>query len=136
MKIVADSWAWVEIHRLSEAGASAKGEMERAVDVLTPVIVLSDLARKYVREGTDHRIVRRWLQGIAEASEVFGIDTELAMASALASIELVAKSKKDRLEAPGLGDALVLATARVNQAKVLTGDPHFRGLPETIWLGD
>ena len=136
MKIVADSWAWVEILRLSEAGASAKAEMERAEDVLTPVIVLAELARKYVRVGTDHRFVRRWLQGIAEASEVFGIDTELAMASALASIELVAKSKKDRLEAPGLGDALVLATARVNQAKVLTGDSHFRGLPEPIWRGD
>lgn len=135
MKIVVDSWAWVEMLKLSEAGKAAKAEVERAEDVLTPTIVMAELARKYVREGTDQQIVRSWLQGIAEATEVYGIDAELAMESALASIELVAKSKKERLEAPGLGDALVLATARTNRARILTGDSHFRGLPDTIWLG-
>jgi predicted nucleic acid-binding protein len=120
--------------KLSAAGKAAREEVERADDVLTPAIVLAELARKYIREGTDQRAVRRWLQGIAEATEVYGIDTELAMSSALASIELVEKSKKEKLESPGLGDALVLATARANQARVLTGDVHFKGLHETLWL--
>ena len=136
MKIIIDSWAWVEILKLSEAGKAAKGEVERAEDVLTPAIVLAELARKYIREGADQLTVRRWLQGIAEATEVYGIDTELAMMSALASIELAEKSKKEKLEPPGLGDALVLATARANRARVLTGDLHFKGLQETVWLGD
>ena len=136
MKIVVDSWAWVEMLKLSDAGRTAKAEIERAEDVLTPAIVLVELARKYIREGTDQRTVQRWLQGISEASEVYGIDTELAMRSALASMELVERSRKERLEPPGLGDALVLATARANEAQVLTGDPHFKGLRETIWLGD
>ena len=86
MKIVVDSWAWVEMLKLSDAGRTAKAEIERAEDVLTPAIVLVELARKYIREGTDQRTVQRWLQGISEASEVYGIDTELAMRSALASM--------------------------------------------------
>jgi predicted nucleic acid-binding protein len=136
LKIVVDSWAWVEIIKLSAAGKAAKVEVERAEDVLTPAIVMAELARKYIREGTGQRTVRRWLQGIVEATEVYGIDTDLAIESALASVELAEKSKKEKVEPPGLGDALVLATARANQAQVLTGDPHFKGLPETVWLGD
>jgi len=49
--------------------------------------------------------------------------------------ELMSKARKEGLERPGLGDALILATARVTQSRLLTGDPHFRGLKETLWLG-
>ena len=36
----------------------------------------------------------------------------------------------------GLGDALIYATAIREGAKVLTGDPHFKGLEDVIFLGD
>ena len=39
MKIVVDSWAWVEMLKLSDAGRTAKAEIERVEDVLTPAIV-------------------------------------------------------------------------------------------------
>lgn len=32
--------------------------------------------------------------------------------------------------------ALVLATARETRAKVPTGDRHFKGLPEAVWLAE
>lgn len=136
MKIVVDSWAWSEILRLSRAGKAAKDQVENADEAFTPGLVLAELARKYLREGVDPGILRRWLQGISEVTEVYGIGVELAGESAKASVELMTKSKKEDLSKPGLGDALVLATARATGAKVLTGDPHFRGLPETAWLGN
>ena len=34
----------------------------------------------------------------------------------------------------GLGDALIYATAIIEDAKVLTGDPHFKGLKYVIFL--
>jgi hypothetical protein len=43
-------------------------------------------------------------------------------------------AKKEMQKAPSLFDAIVLATGRVFEAKVLTGDEHFRNLPETLWL--
>jgi predicted nucleic acid-binding protein len=135
LRIVVDSWAWVEILKLSEAGRAAKTELEKAEDAFTPSVVMAELARKYLREDTDEGAVRRWLQGISEATEVYGIDIDLAMESALAALELAGKAKREGLEPPGLGDALVLATARRTGSKVLTGDRHFKGLPETIWLG-
>lgn len=130
-----DSWAWVEILKLSEAGKAAKDELEKADDAFTPSVVLAELARKYLREGTDEETVVRWLQGISEATELYGIDIELAIESAHAALELAVKAKREGLESPGLGDALVLATARETRAKVLTGDQHFKELPEAIWLG-
>lgn len=97
---------------------------------------MAELARKYLREDVDPAVLKRWLQGISETTEVYGIDVGLAFDSAKASAELADKARKEGLGRPGLGDALVLATARAVQGEVLTGDPHFRGLPETIWLGE
>ncbi len=34
----------------------------------------------------------------------------------------------------GLADAFVLATARSKGFKVLTGDPHFKAIPEAIMI--
>jgi predicted nucleic acid-binding protein len=36
---------------------------------------------------------------------------------------------------PSLFDAILLATARTLGAKLLTGDEHFKGIDETIWIG-
>jgi len=38
------------------------------------------------------------------------------------------------MDPPSLADAIILATARILDAKVVTGDQHFRGLPNVIWL--
>jgi predicted nucleic acid-binding protein len=51
--------------------------------------------------------------------------------------EIAIKGAKFRLERDwGLGDALIYATAIREGAKVLTGDPHFKGLKDVIFLGD
>lgn len=135
MKIVVDSWAWVEILKLSTAGKEARAQLENADEAFTPSIVLAELARKYLREGVDTKVLRGWLQGISEATEVFPIAIELSVQSANAAIELSSRARAEGKQSPGLGDALVLATARVVDGKVLTGDPHFERLEETVWLG-
>ena len=48
----------------------------------------------------------------------------------------MAKAAKENLGRPGLGDAILLATARALGAKLLSGDSHFKGMQETIWLED
>lgn len=97
-------------------------------------MALAELARKYLREGVSPRVLEAWLQGISEVTEIYPIDIELAVQAAKASVELVAKAKRDGLGRPGLGDAVMLATARAVGAKLLSGDPHFKGTQETLWL--
>lgn len=99
-------------------------------------MVLAELARKYLREGEEPRIIRAWLQTISEATQPVSIDVQLAEESARGALELAKKARDEGLGKPGLGDAIVLATARICHAHVLTGDPHFKGLAEAQWLGE
>ncbi len=91
---------------------------------------------KYLKEGEDQRLIHTWLQSISEATQLVEVDIESAEESARAALELARKARDGGLGTPGLGDAIVLATARICRAQVLTGDPHFKGLPETQWLGE
>ena len=136
MKTVVDSWAWIEIFKASRPGQVAKSLIEESEDAFTPSLVLAELARKYYREGEDPTVVRGWLQAISEATRVVDIDIALAEDSAVASLDLLSKAKAERLRKPGLGDAIILATARRLEAKLLTGDSHFKNMPETTWLGE
>jgi predicted nucleic acid-binding protein len=136
VKIVVDSYAWIEVFSGTAKGEEAKKNMEQAESVLTPDIVLAEVARKYFRAGIAEGTIRKRLATILEASEPAHIDDITAIAAAMTSSELEKKAKEARSTKPSLFDAIVLAIARTNQAKVLTGDKHFENLPETIWLGN
>jgi len=68
----------------------------------------------------------------SSASLVTSVEIKVAMKAGEVYIELAARAAKQRRRAPSLFDAIVLATARVHDSKVLTGDEHFEGLPDTI----
>ena len=95
----------------------------------------AEIARKYHREGIADATIMTRLASILEASETLGIDGEVALAAGKAYRELEREARKERLRKPSLFDAIVLAEARIQHAKVLTGDRHFAGLPDTLWLG-
>lgn len=57
------------------------------------------------------------------------LDTRIQMFRAQ---KLAERAAKQRRRAPSLFEAIILATARVYDSKVPTGDEHFEWLPETI----
>ena len=135
MKIVADAYAWIELFSGTRQGEFAKARMEEAESVITPDSVLAEVARKYLREGVEEETARQRLSTMLEASEPAYVDDDTAIEAGKAYLELEMRAKEAGLGKPSLFDALVLAAARRNGAKVLTGDEHFEGLPETIWMG-
>jgi predicted nucleic acid-binding protein len=50
-------------------------------------------------------------------------------------MQLSEKAKAEGRKNPSLFDAIVLATARLLNAKVVTSDEHFKHMPETLWRG-
>lgn len=134
MKIVVDSYAWMELFLGSEKGEKVKEILMKAETILTPDTVLAELARKYIREKMNEATTRKRLNTIVQLSEIVGISEEMALESARQFTYLSEKAKRERSSSPSLFDAMVLAVAKINKAKVLTGDQHFKGLPETIWL--
>jgi predicted nucleic acid-binding protein len=134
MKLVVDTFAWVELFLGREKGQRVLSLVRDAEEVRTPDIVLAEIARKYERENVETRTIESRLQAINEASLVTPIDNEVALKCGKAFVDLQGKAKKERLGNPSLFDAVVLATARVYSCMVLTGDQHFAELPETLFL--
>ena len=134
MKIVIDSYAWIELFLGSAKGRKVKEIIESADEVYTPDIVLAEIARKYVREGVEDKIVNARLEQITAASSVTYLDTKIALESAKCYLELQEKARQSNLNTPRLFDAIILATGRVLKSKILTGDEHFKSLPETVWI--
>lgn len=134
MKIVADARAWIELFAGTRKGEFVKKKLEEADVLITPDTVLAEVARKYFREGIREETTRQRLSTIMEASEPAYIDDDIAVEAAKAYMQLEKRAKDAGIAKPGLFDGIVLAIARKNEGKVLTGDEHFKGLPETIWI--
>lgn len=134
MKIVIDAYAWVEIFIGSEKGKRAKEAVEQADEIFTPDIVMAEVARKYHREGAEEQTIRARLETISAASSIISISNELALEAAKCYMELLRETKRTKFSKPSLFDAITLAAAKLLKAKVITGDEHFKGLPETIWI--
>jgi len=135
VKIVVDTYAWIEIFIGGNKGKRAKENLENATEVCTPDTVLAEIARKYLREKINQEVITDRLKIITEASDITSINIETAVEAAKCYIHLSQEAKKAEIKAPSLFDAIVLATAKLLNAKVLTGDEHLKNQPETLWIG-
>lgn len=129
-----DSYAWIELFLGTAEGERTRQLISEAEEIRTPDIVLAEISRKYHREQLEPKTVRARLETISSTTIVTGIDTNLALRAGPAYEELAKRAKLEHLDTPSLFDAIVLATAREFGSSVVTGDEHFRGLPETIFL--
>lgn len=135
MRIVVDSYAWIELFRGSTEGEKVKNLILESDAVFLPDIVLAEVARKYIREGYGEELVMKRLEWMLEVAEIIGIDTKIAIEASKCNIEMREKATKLKLNTPSFADAIILATTRMKKAKVITGDKHFKDLEETIWIG-
>ncbi len=136
MRTVIDTYAWVEIFIGSENGEKVKEILQKAEETYTPDVVIAEIARKYLREGIGEHEIRERLTTIEESSEITSINKDIAIESARCYFELAERAKTRKLKAPSLFDAIVLATARTLDAKLVTGDEHFRGIDGILWVGE
>jgi predicted nucleic acid-binding protein len=134
--VVVDSYAWIEIFIGSLKGEKAKKAIQEAEEAYTPDIVLAEIARKYIREGAKEQTINQRLKIIEETTEIVPINPQLAIESAKCYLQLTEKARKENLKAPSLFDAIIMATAKTLNAKLITGDEHFRGLNQTIWINE
>ena len=135
MIAIVDSFAWIEFLAGSKKEGHVREVLAGSEAVVTPDIVLAEVARKLSRDGVNRAVVRRKVADISTLSRVSPISLEVAVGVHEADLELRRNAKSKGLSNPGLSDAVILTTARTLHGKVLTGDPHFHGLLETAWLG-
>ena len=123
---VIDSYAWIEYFRGTESGKKVRSFVE-GESAATSVLTLAELREKYLRE--------KWLTFsedvayIASRTSLTQVDREIAILAG----EINHRRKAEK-KGWGMADSLILATARVTSAKVVTGDRHFEGLPDAILI--
>ncbi len=122
MNILLDSWAWLEFFKGSENGKMVKDYVGRGEAYTTAANVYAVYHRLREDEGRDK--TQRALYFIKNRCTIIDIDWEVAIKAA----EI--RSNK------GLRaiDAFTLAAARIKNARVLTGDVHFKSIKDVIFL--
>ena len=124
---VIDSYAWIEYFRGSSSGERARDFIEKG-SAATSVISLAELQEKYLRE--------KWA---SFETDVGFITTKTTLVPLDRKISILAGQinfqNKRRKKDWGMADSIILSTARIASAKVITGDPHFeKDIPEAIMI--
>ncbi|MEM3070848.1 MAG: type II toxin-antitoxin system VapC family toxin [Candidatus Bathyarchaeia archaeon] len=111
-----DSFAWIEYFSGSERGAKVRSYVDDLTPLYTPSICLTEIKSRYLRENKDPT---KRLELIIERSFIIPLDIEIAL--------LAAEMKKEyRLHTV---DAIIYATSQRRRLILVTGDAHFKGLP-------
>jgi predicted nucleic acid-binding protein len=125
-RIVVDSWAWLELFRGSDSGRVVEKEISTAGDVFTTAVSLAEVISAISRRN----------KPVSEAELVIRSNSKIQVPSGEDAVEtgLLHAQIKGKVPNFSLADAFALQCARSNGAKVLTGDPDFRGLKEAEFL--
>lgn len=126
-RYVVDAFAWVEYLAATPLGARTRAFLEdEGNEIFTAALSVSEIVSRAQRENRDGRRAAGLLEG---SSVVVPMDFTSAMATGMIHAE-----KRRQIRDFPYGDAAVLAVAKRLKAKVLTGDPHFRGLENVEFL--
>lgn len=125
-KIVLDSFALIEYLEGSVRGKRVKDLIENNKDVFINIISIAEVVSVLKRKGfySDDLI-----SSIAMFAKIYQGDFDFYRESGLLHA-LIKQSIRDF----GLADTIVLLTARKLNAKIVTGDPHFKTFKEAILI--
>ena len=127
MKYVIDAHAWIEYFLGTDRGNKIKMILEpEGNEIFSSIITIAEVVSVTKRENRDAE--QKYIDMI-NASKIYGINSEFAKEAGILHAEIRKKIKDF-----GLADAFVLLTARKLGAKIVTGDPHFKGFKEAILI--
>lgn len=96
---------------------------------MTASITLAELKEKYAREGTpsfDDDLVF-----IMSSTVLVDLTKDIAVRAGATNTAM-----KKKVKGWGMADSIILATAQSSNARVLTGDRHFRGIKQAILINE
>ncbi|MGD0079444.1 MAG: PIN domain-containing protein [Methanoregula sp.] len=125
--ILIDTYTWIEIFRNSPWGQQALECIEQNSPLAVSVLTLYELQYRFTDLCGEEK-TGSFIATISTHADVIPVDMQIAIVAGT----IRAGQKKGN----GMGavDCMILATARIHNLKVLTGDMHFKGLEETILL--
>ena len=127
MKFVLDTFAWIEYFNGSESGKKVSELIESEEnDIFSSIITIAEVSSILKRKEEN---IELGYQTIINLSKIYFINPEFAKEAGI----LHAETRK-KIKDFGMADSIVLLTARKLGAKILTGDPHFKGFKEAVLI--
>ncbi len=126
--ILVDTYAWMEILKNSVWGNHALAVIEQSSPVYISVLTLYELQYR-LEEEYGHDVASTRIRTIRSHTETIPVDEQIASLAGLIKFEQ--KRKKSKM---GAVDCMILATARLHNLKVLTGDRHFSGTVDSMLI--
>ncbi len=125
LTVLIDSWAWIEYFRGTEMGEKTVPLIEGGDEIVVSALNIAEVYHAVLRKkGKD--TAERHREAMQRRCRVVNVDADIAARGAEIKLE----------KRWGLADAIILATAEREDAKIITGDPHFKGLQNVEYIGE
>jgi predicted nucleic acid-binding protein len=126
-KFIVDAWAWIEYFRGTEYGAKLNDILEDSTaDLYTCAITVAEIISKTARDNQD---IEAAYNIVLSNSRIIKLDEQISRQAGLLHYRMRQTSKDF-----GIADAFILAAANKLEAKIITGDPHFKDLKNVIMI--
>ena len=125
MTVLIDSWSWIEYWRGGPHSAEAAKFIEGSEMALASTINLTETFFWVLRHYDEKRAEEKRVS-IKRRCFLIPPDEKIAVEAA----------RLKRSLKTSLADSLILSTARSRGAKIVTGDKDFKGMPDTLFIGE
>ncbi len=124
MTVLIDSWAWIEYFRGTAQGQKARRYIEGNEEIIVSSANAAEVYAFLLR--TQPTKAERLMAFLLKTSFVIPLNPELLLQAA--------KLKHEKKL--GIVDAIVLATAKSQNAKIVTGDADFKNKGNVVYIGE
>ncbi len=122
MKVLMDSSGWIEFFIGGPLADRYAAYFTPATQLITPTIVLYEVYKKVKRERGEEAAML--IAGRHSATELFPLTEPIALLAADLSLR----------HGLAMADAIVYATARDQEARLVTGDADLKDLPGVVYV--
>ena len=127
MKYLIDAYAWIEYLEGSKLGEKLREIINNSNDEIFSLnITIAEVVSKVKRKKGNIEIA---FEAINSNSKIAEITPEIAKKAGIFHAEI-----RQKIESFGLVDALIFIFAKEMNAKILTGDEHFKGFKEAVFI--
>jgi predicted nucleic acid-binding protein len=129
MRIVVDTWCWIELGRGSEYADTVKKYLRSEHNIIAPASIISEIVVKFVSSRISAKELKLFLQMVRAYTNIYPMDQGLAERAGKIYHKLRKRSRD-----MGIMDAYIYALAIKEKALVLTGDKDFKPFERVIYL--
>ena len=122
MRLLVDSSGWIEYFSSGALAERYGSYLTRPANLITPTVVVYEVYKKIKRERGEELALRATAR--LTATEVIPLTESIALLAADVSLQY----------GLAMADAIVYATARDQNAQVLTSDADLKDLPGVVYL--